>query len=42
MGDKDMRYIVEKTSVVNPGIDSKEWDKTNMGYVDKNRWTKDG
>ena len=34
-----MRYIVEKTNEINPGVDSKEWDKANLGYVDKNRWT---
>lgn len=33
-----MEYIVEKTEVINPAIDSPEWEKANVGYVDKDRW----
>ncbi len=33
-----MRYKVEKTDVINPSINSSEWEKANIGYVDKNRW----
>lgn len=34
-----MRYIVAKTDVVNPAIDSPEWEKASVGYVDKEPWT---
>ena len=35
-----MRYSVAKTNIVNPSIDSVEWDRAEIGYVDKEPWTK--
>lgn len=34
-----MKYFVQKTDVINPAIDSPEWDKAEIGFVDKERWT---
>jgi len=34
-----MRYYVAKTEIVNPPIDSKEWEKAEVGYVNKEPWT---
>ncbi|MBE7019914.1 MAG: hypothetical protein E7411_00570 [Ruminococcaceae bacterium] len=33
-----MRYKVNKTSVVNPDINSSEWDKAEVGHLTKQRW----
>ncbi len=35
-----MEYIVEKTNVINPDINSPEWEKAKLGHVDKERWEK--
>ena len=35
-----MRYYVEETKVINPPIDSCEWEKAEIGFVDKEPWTK--
>lgn len=34
----NMRYKVEKTDVVDPAINSPEWEKANIGSVDIQRW----
>lgn len=36
-----MRYYVAKTKIINPSIDSKEWEKAEIGYVNKEPWTED-
>lgn len=33
-----MRYSVAKTDIINPSLDSKEWEKAEIGYVDKEPW----
>ena len=35
-----MRYLVAGTNIVNPSIDSGEWERAEIGYVDKEPWTK--
>ena len=35
-----MRYIVEKTDIINPGIDSAEWNKAQAGKVSEQMWQK--
>lgn len=35
-----MKYYVEKTEVVNPSLESCEWEKAEIGYVNKEPWTK--
>lgn len=40
--EKIMRYIVSKTEEINPDINSLEWDKAEVGYIDKEPWTKEG
>ena len=34
-----MEYVVAKTDVINPDINSPEWDKAQTGLVDKETWT---
>ena len=34
-----MRYKVVKTDVIDPAIDSKEWEKAETGKVEVNRWS---
>ena len=36
-----MEYFVAKTDVINPGIDSAEWEKAEIGCVDKEPWLAD-
>lgn len=33
-----MRYIVERTDVIDPSADSKEWDKANVGTLNPQIW----
>ena len=33
-----MRYKVEKTNIIDPGIKSSEWDKAHLGHVSCQRW----
>lgn len=33
-----MRYIIERTNVIDPGVDSAEWEKANLGKVDVEEW----
>lgn len=33
-----MRYIVSKTEEINPSINSPEWEKAQVGYIDKEPW----
>ncbi len=33
-----MRYKVVKTDIIDPAIDSPEWERANVGYVAANRW----
>ncbi len=33
-----MRYKAEKTSIINPDINSKEWDKAQVGRISSQRW----
>ena len=37
-----MRYYVEKTTVVDPSLDSREWERAEVGAVDKNPWKREG
>lgn len=39
LGWELMRYHVAKTEIVNPSIESCEWKKAEIGYVDKEPWT---
>ena len=34
-----MEYIVARTAVINPDINSPEWDKAETGIIDKERWS---
>lgn len=34
-----MRYYVSKTEVINPQLDSQEWENAEIGCVDKEPWT---
>ena len=34
-----MRYYAAKTDIINPPMDSIEWEKAEFGYVDKEPWT---
>ena len=36
-----MRYYVEKTAVIDPALDSGEWERAEVGAVDKNPWKRD-
>ena len=36
-----MRYYVEKTVLIDPALDSREWDRAEVGAVDKNPWKRD-
>lgn len=33
-----MKYLVKKTDVINPGIDSEEWNRAELGYINKEPW----
>lgn len=34
-----MRYTAAKTNEINPGINSKEWDKALVGYINIEQWS---
>ena len=33
-----MEYHVKKTDVINPGIESEEWNRAELGYINKEPW----
>ena len=37
-----MRYYVEKTAVIDPALDSREWEKAEIGAVNKESWKGEG
>ena len=34
-----MRYVAGRTDIIDPEINSPEWDKASEGYIDKEQWS---